>query len=237
VANLAAVDSVITRGLALLDSAIRAGEIKIDTERWAISAKYADRIDERQFALVLLGLAVKSARSLRAIQVLAREDLGSDASIIVRAMVETYATVIVLTGDGWPEKFDRYRVYMAKHESAHINDLRRNPHARPLTNAPGIEIAEQFLKDAAAFYGDKKLGEMAGDWFGGGVQAALRKRELESLYDSAYRVGSKATHALDPTEFVEWSDGEGYTVLLDSGLGVYRAMRLPSLAVARREIQ
>jgi hypothetical protein len=62
--DVQAIDAVIERGVELLDSAIRAGEVIINRERWAIPAKYADRIDERQFAVVLLGLAVKSARSL-----------------------------------------------------------------------------------------------------------------------------------------------------------------------------
>jgi hypothetical protein len=223
--DVQAIDAVIERGVELLDSAIRAGEVIIDRERWAIPAKYADRIDERQFALVLLGLAVKSARSLQALRSLVREDLGSDAMAIARTMVEGYATVLELTGEHWADRFERYRTFLAKQELAHVNDLRSNPHAKD-TEGPGTESIESFLREAKDFFGEEELKRIQGKWIPDGVQGALRRRGLQSLYDSVYRVGSKAVHAVDPGDFVEWSEADGFTVLTGSRWSV------PALAMA-----
>ncbi len=226
--DVRAVDVVIERGIKLLDSAIRAGEVSIDTERWAIPAKYAGRIDERQFALVLLGLAVKSARSLQAVRSLAREDLGSDAMAVARTMVEGYATVLELTGEHWADHFERYRAFLAKQEMAHVNDLRSNPHATD-TEGPGTVAVESFLRDAKEFFGEDELKKIQGKWIPDGVQGALRRRGHQSLYDSVYRVGSKTVHAVDPGDFVEWSEADGFTVLTGSRWSVPALVTAPCI--------
>jgi hypothetical protein len=211
--DLSEIDRVAEHGQRLLQHAIADQRLFLDRERWRIPDELAGRFSHEQFALVLLGLTIKAGHSLSSIRVLARVDLGSDASIIARTMVETYAAVLELTASNWAAKFDRYRANMARQERAHLNDLRANPHARKLVDKLGVASAEAFLKGSAEFYGEERLDEMARDWFGGGVQAALRARNLASLYDSVYRAGARCSHAFDAVDFVTYSQSTGFNVL------------------------
>ncbi len=187
----------------------------------SMTAKEKVRMKEEElgFMAVVLGLYAKSVKTFRAIHLLCVHGLCEDAETLLRTLAEVLADIKYLAKEDREDRAEKYLDFTVIQDQKLINATEQNPKLQGMFPDDVKAIVRQRIDGAKARMNEEEFEERykASAWHGRPIEQIMREVGMQSVYDLPFRQGSRAAHATDLFDHIEWKPENGFTLKLIPG--------------------
>ena len=195
-------------------------EFSLGDELIGLALQLSERAHERLTRLhenrpayyrTIFALFSKSLKTFRAIHLLCRTNLGSDAHALCRSLLETVATIRSFSMDGRAveEMVIRYLDFVDYQDRKLMNALICNPGLRDMVSEQmkaGMDKRMNAIEQRLGEEGFKRLSERK-YWFEERtVEQFVQNNLSRTMYDLPYRLASRALHGTDLRDHTDITD-------------------------------
>lgn len=171
--------------------------------------------DRFGFFVVVMGLFAKSIKTFRGIHLLCSHGLCEDAHALERTLGEILTNIRYLANSEERVKLARrFFDYTIIQDSKLIEATERNPALRGLFPDEAKQRNSDYLEGAKSRLPEEEFNSLYGSqgWHGKSVESLMHSVGLQSLYDLTFRLGSRAIHATDLFDHVDFSHKDGFVL-------------------------
>lgn len=177
------------------------------------------REGELGFVAVVLGLYAKAVKTFRAIHLLCVHGLCEDAQALLRTLSEILADIKYLAKGDAQARARQYVDFIVIQDQKMIQATERNPGLRGMFPDETKALVQQRIENARRRMPEKEFDRRykAGAWHGRKIEEVMGEVGMQSAYDLPFRQGSRAVHATDLFDHIEWNPEHGFSLKLLPG--------------------
>ena len=155
---------------------------------------------------VILGLFAKSVKTFRSIHLLCERGYCEDANALLRALAEVMVTVTYIAKEDSESRAQQYLDFMSMQDRKLKNATEQNPGLKGVFTTHAIDQVEKMADAARKRMTDDEYERRykKGCWYPDGIESLMHATGLQSVYDLPFRISSRAVHASDLLDHVEW---------------------------------
>ncbi len=174
---------------------------------------------ELGFIGVVLGLYAKAVKTFRAIHLLCVHGLCEDAQALLRTLSEVLADIKYLAKEDQVNRAQQYLDFTVIQDQKMINATEQNPELRGMFPDAVRDIVQERIEDARRRMPEEEFKRRynSGAWHGRGIEEVMHDVGMQSAYDISFRLGSRAVHATDLFDHMDWDPERGFVLKLLPG--------------------